>query len=342
MPMCRNTSRFVLRASACHQFADSGAPSHGPSVFDVQPDDLSTAGSCATALARRPRTVSPAPPEATARADIPPGLHDPHAEARRTEAVPGPSAAGVVHEAAGQPGRGQPRSRTRQTRGDVGGHPATMADVEEVEVVVAHHERATLRVGDVFLKIDADQTRTDVEVEAMAMAPIPTPGVLWRKPPVLALAALPGTALGRLGEPSTAPPAAWAAAGAAARMLHDAPLPPWPGRSLDEIASHLDGECEWLVTNGVLPADLVTRNRRVAEAALRPWTPVFTHGDLQVAHVFINVDEITGVVDWSEAGQGDALYDLASLTLRHQAHLGDVVVGYGTDLGPDVIRAGRA
>ena len=115
--------------------------------------------------------------------------------------------------------------------------PAIMADVEEVEVVVAHHERATLRVGDVFLKIDADQTRTDVEVEAMAMAPIPTPEVLWRKPPVLALAALPGTALGRLGEPSTASSAAWAAAGAAVRTLHDAPLPPWPGRSLDELAS---------------------------------------------------------------------------------------------------------
>ena len=131
-----------------------------------------------------------------------------------------------------------------------------MAGVEEVEVVVAHHERATLRVGDVFLKIDADQTRTDVEVEAMTMAPIPTPQVLWRKPPVLALAALPGRALGRLGEPSTASPAAWAAAGAAARVLHDAPLPPWPGRSLDELASHLDVECEWLVTNGVLPTDL--------------------------------------------------------------------------------------
>jgi hypothetical protein len=137
-----------------------------------------------------------------------------------------------------------------------------MAGVEEVKVVVAHHECATLRVGDVFLKIDADQTRTDVEVEAMAMAPVPTPEVLWRKPPVLALAALPGTALGRLGEPSTAAPAAWAAAGAAVRMLHDAPLPPWPGKSPGEIASHLDGECEWLVANGVLPADLVTRNRR--------------------------------------------------------------------------------
>ena len=117
-----------------------------------------------------------------------------------------------------------------------------MAGVEEVEVVVSHSERATLRVRDVFLKIDADQARTDIEVEAMAMAPIPTPEVLWRKPPVLALAALPGTALGRLGEPSAASPAAWAAAGAAVRMLHDAPLPPWPGRSLEVITSNLDGQ----------------------------------------------------------------------------------------------------
>jgi len=148
---------------------------------------------------------------------------------------------------------------------------------------VAHHERATLRVGEVFLKIDADQTRTDVEVKAMTMAPIPTPELLWRKPPVLALAAIPGSALGRLGEPSTASSAAWAAAGAAVRVLHDAPLPPWPGPSLDETASSLDSECTWLLANDVLPADLVTRNREVAEAALRPWKPVFMHGDLQIA-----------------------------------------------------------
>jgi aminoglycoside phosphotransferase (APT) family kinase protein len=216
---------------------------------------------------------------------------------------------------------------------------STIAGVESVEVIVAHRERATLRLGEVFLKIDADQTRTDVEVEAMAVAPIPTPEVLWRKPPVLALAALPGTALGRLGEPSTASPAAWAAAGAAVRKLHDAPLPPRPGRSLDEIASELDSECERLVADGVLPADLVTRNREVAEAALRPWTPVFTHGDLQIDHVFVDGDEITGVIDWSEAGQGDALYDLATLTLGHEEHLDDVVAGYGTDVDRDVICA---
>src|ERR1700761_1734292 len=115
-----------------------------------------------------------------------------------------------------------------------------MANVPDVEVIVAHNERATLRVGDVFVKIDADQTRTDVEVDAMALAPIPTPEVLWRRPPVLALGALPGTALGQLGEPSTASAASWVAAGAAIRTLHDAPLPPWPGRRLVDLVAHLD------------------------------------------------------------------------------------------------------
>jgi aminoglycoside phosphotransferase (APT) family kinase protein len=214
-----------------------------------------------------------------------------------------------------------------------------MAHVEEVEVVVAHRERATLRVGDVFVKVDADQRRTDMEVAAMALAPVPTPEVLWRKPPVLALAALRGTALGLLGEPSSASAAAWAAAGAVARTLHNAPLPPWPGEGVDEIASRLDSECDWLVTNHVLPSEMVTRNRRIAEAALRPWTPVFTHGDLQITHVFVDGDEVTGVIDWSEAAQGDALWDLATLTLGREERLPDVVAGYGADVDLDVIRA---
>lgn len=214
-----------------------------------------------------------------------------------------------------------------------------MADVEEIEVVVAHRERATLRVGDMFLKIDADQTRIDVEVEAMTMAPVPTPEILWRKPPVLALAAVSGTRLGHLGEPSTASPAAWAAAGAAVRALHDAPLPPWPGRSVDGLANKLDAECAWLIANDVLPADVVTRNRRLAETALRPWAPVFVHGDLQVDHIFVADDEVTGIIDWSEGSRGDALFDLATLTLAHEERLDDVIAGYGIDVDRDLIRA---
>ncbi len=214
-----------------------------------------------------------------------------------------------------------------------------MTDVDQVDIVVAHQDCATLRVVEVFLKIDGDQTRADVEVEAMRFAPIPTPHIVWRKPPVLALAALPGAALGHLGRPSTASPRGWAAVGATVRMLHDAPLPPWPGRHLDEVAARLEAECGWLLANDLLLAELVTRNRRLAEAALRPWTPVFTHGDLQVDHVFVDGDEVTGVVDWTEAGQGDPLHDLAILTLGHREHLGDLVDGYGREVDLDVIRA---
>ncbi|WBB81547.1 phosphotransferase [Micromonospora sp. WMMD882] len=214
--------------------------------------------------------------------------------------------------------------------------------MDEVEVVVAHSERATLRVGDVFLKVDADQARIDAEVEAISLAPVPTPQVLWHKPHVLAITALPGTTLGRLGGPSTGSPTAWAAAGAVIRTLHDAPLPPRSGRagrSTAVLAAELDAECEALVTNGVLPADLVTRNRQVAEAALRPWTPAFTHGDLQIAHVFLDGDTVTGIIDWSEAGQGDPLYDLATFTLGHEEHLDDVIAGYDADVDLDVIHA---
>lgn len=216
--------------------------------------------------------------------------------------------------------------------------------MDEVKIVVAHSERATLRVGDVFLKVDTDQARIDAEVEAMAAVPVPTPEILWRKPPVIAIAAVPGATLGRLGEPSTASPAAWASAGAAIRKLHDAPLPVRVGRAgrgLDELRAELDGECESLVAKGLLPAALVTRNRQVAEAALRPWTPAFTHGDLQIARVFVDgdSDEVTGIIDWSEAGRGDALYDIATFTLGHEEHLDDVIAGYGADVDLDVIHA---
>ena len=211
-----------------------------------------------------------------------------------------------------------------------------MAD--EVDVLVAHRERATLRVGDVFVKIDADQARLDVEVAAMALAPVPTPQVLWRNPPALAIAAVAGTALGKFGAPSPVSPAAWIAAGAAIRQLHDAPLPPWPGHSVDARAARLAEECDWLVANDALPVGVVTGNRALAETALRPWTPVFVHGDLQPDHIFVADDAVTGVIDWSDAAAGDALFDLAILTLGHPEHLDDVLAGYGNDVDRDVIR----
>lgn len=213
-----------------------------------------------------------------------------------------------------------------------------MAGVDEVEVVVAHAERVTVRLGDVFVKLDADPGRLAREVEAMSLAPVPTPRIVWHREPAVALVALPGAAIARLGQPSSASPAAWTAAGVILRTLHDAPLPTAPGLHPDEHGGRLDAACRWLLDNAVLPAELIRRNRELAEAALRPWDPAFIHGDLQVAHVFVDGDVVTGVLDWSEAAQGDPLYDLAILTLGHPEHLDDVLAGYGTQVDLDVIR----
>src|SRR5580658_3873458 len=48
------------------------------------------------------------------------------------------------------------------------------------------------------------------------------------------------------------------------RNLADAPRAPQhiAGRNPAQIASHLDSECEWLLANSVLPADLVTQAAR--------------------------------------------------------------------------------
>lgn len=211
--------------------------------------------------------------------------------------------------------------------------------MDDVQVIVAHTQRATLRVGDVFLKVDNDPAHAEVEMKAISMAPIPTPAVLWHKPPVLAITAVPGEALGVLGEPSSASKSAWAAAGAAIRKLHDAPLPPWPGRSLHDVVAELEMECAWLLDNAVLPAETIRRNREIAQGALRPWKPRFIHGDLQITHVFVDGDEVTGVIDWSEAGPGDPMFDLATLTLGHEERLDDLLAGYGDDADRNVIRA---
>lgn len=235
-------------------------------------------------------------------------------------------------------GRRRRHSRDHESAGPDRSLGVILTTVDEVEVVVAHHDRATVRVGDVFLKIDPDQARVGIEIEAMSRAPIPTPQILWREPPALALARVPGSPLGRLGAPSTASSAAWSAAGRLIRALHDAPPPPWPGRTHDEITIELDQECAWLDRSGLLSPDVIACNRTLAASALREWTPAFIHGDLQLDHVFVSGDEITGIIDWSEAGPGDAFYDLATLTFGHPERLGDVVAGYGGGVDVDVVR----
>jgi hypothetical protein len=49
-------------------------------------------------------------------------------------------------------------------------------DMREIEVVFARSGRVTVRIGDMFLKIDTDQARIDREIGFMARAPMLGPG----------------------------------------------------------------------------------------------------------------------------------------------------------------------
>ncbi len=209
----------------------------------------------------------------------------------------------------------------------------------EVEVVLANNDRVTVRVGDAFYKLDADLERSRREVEAIRRAPVPTPEILWYEPPVLALAALPGQTLGEPGRASTATREAWAAVGAVIRTLHESPLPARTGPTSDDLGARLRDECRWLISNDVLPVEIVERNRRVAEGVLGPFTPTLIHGDLHLKHVFVDGDDVSGIIDWSEVRQGDPLFDIASLTLGSEDWLDDFLTGYGRTVERDRVRA---
>jgi aminoglycoside phosphotransferase (APT) family kinase protein len=201
-------------------------------------------------------------------------------------------------------------------------------------------------VDDVFIKVETDAGRASAELAALKAGVVPVPDVLWSRhgpPALLALAKVDGEQLAEYGPPSPFGPAAWRAAGAIARKLHDVdppegPSPFVPGRLL-QVADH---ECGWLVENDFVPKDVADRHAAFVHSVLderRP-TLTFVHGDLQPAHIFIGRDnQVTGVIDWGDAGPGDPLYDLAVLTVGHSEHLNDVVEGYGEPVDTEVIRA---
>jgi aminoglycoside phosphotransferase (APT) family kinase protein len=123
------------------------------------------------------------------------------------------------------------------------------------------------------------------------------------------------------------------------RRLHEAPLPARSGSSLVDVAARLDAECEALARTNLLSPELLTRGREIADEALQSSRPVFMHGDLQLDHVFVDGGDVTGIIDWSGGGRGDALFDLATLTIGHEEHLDDVLAGYGGDVDRDRVRA---
>jgi aminoglycoside phosphotransferase (APT) family kinase protein len=207
-----------------------------------------------------------------------------------------------------------------------------------VEVVRSHHERVTVRVDDMYVKINSEGWRTRREVAALAHVDVPVPRVLWEQPNVVALRALGGVPLGVAGEESTAPSEAWRAAGAMARRIHCHPLPPWRGWTWEEYRDHLDARTRWLIDARVTEESDVLAMRAKAEVILRPFPAAFIHADLQAAHVFVDGDEVVGVIDWEDAGAGDPHFDVAVLTMGHREQLAEVLAGYAAPLDLRLIK----
>jgi aminoglycoside phosphotransferase (APT) family kinase protein len=225
-----------------------------------------------------------------------------------------------------------------------------MADVgPRAEIVLAHQERVVFRVDSSYVKVEVDGIRLRSERAALDAAPVPAPRVLWfvdGPPAALAMTAVTGRQLARHGEEPAFGPETWRSAGALTRRIHDAPAP----AGLKEwfvaggLAHWVEGMRTWLLDDGRVDHDVVEAHASFAHRHLddRPLEPVFTHGDLQCEHVLVDDDgEITGVIDWGDAGLGDRTYDVASLTCGNEELLDAVLDGYGADvpIDRDVVRA---
>ncbi len=214
------------------------------------------------------------------------------------------------------------------------------ATPEQVDLLVDYGYRAAWRVRagrfDFMVKADArpgmaarefanlwHAGRSGVpvaEVVGFLQHPVPSLGLRW----------IDGVTL----RESTSPDA-WRNAGTALRMLHEAPLlwrkpEPWGNLTI----SWLERGIDYLVERCGLTT---TERDRAMEAAraLQPLLdriePTWLHGDCQDAHFLIDpaTNEVTAVIDWSDAQPGAVDMDFAVLTINPGAQLAALLDGYG-------------
>lgn len=216
------------------------------------------------------------------------------------------------------------------TRGGSGLCCGRRAVVDLVEVVVAHRERAVLRVGDCYIKVEAVPTKAQREHDILEARPVPVPEVLWFRsgdPSVLVLTEVRGRPL---TDQSSA--ASWREAGQVVRSLHDSPLLDWESWfDPAEVCRCIDLDRTWLVERGLLDRSLAdeAHDRSTATLSARQVRSTLTHRDLQAEHVYMDGDEVVGVIDWGDVGVGDPLYDVAVLTSRARDRVPDLERGYG-------------
>jgi aminoglycoside phosphotransferase (APT) family kinase protein len=192
------------------------------------------------------------------------------------------------------------------------------ASPDEVQPFFVWDHRATYRVrigADEFVvKADADEHELATEAEGHAHAAahgIPVPELLGVESQALAMRFVFGEQLA----PGSSD-AAWRAAAAVAEQIHTVP----PIGLVDRFPRPIDDLIEGATRNGLDPAtaDRI-RQRLLAEPPTTETT--WVHGDLQQDHIIVNGDQVVAVLDWSDHGQADPLWDYTVLVFADPAKL---------------------
>jgi Ser/Thr protein kinase RdoA (MazF antagonist) len=222
---------------------------------------------------------------------------------------------------------------------------ALVGELDIQDVLVDHHERAVVEAvlddaRRVVVKGDLDAERSAHEARVLAAAAregVPVPRVLARAPGPPALLVLDHVPGGWLAPERH--DRAWAATGAVLRRLHGvsvAALHEFAGQrgwsaGLAQLIDH------WAPRSRAAGlADDVVVGVRAATACLvgaRDGEPAIgtLHGDCVPIHVRLDDDEVVGLLDLGDACRGDAVWDLAVLTLRSPERITAVLDGYGAD-----------
>lgn len=206
------------------------------------------------------------------------------------------------------------------------------------DVLVDHRERAVFTTGGsgrpLIVKADTVVSRLRNEIAAMraaaaagvAVAPI-IDVIEGPRSAVLITATLPGTELdGDSPEPD------WVAAGAALGRLHRAPANGFT-RFRPQMFAEAVAELDRLGRAVTEPQRRRLRDHVAVAAGNPPSAECLIHADAASYHVLVDDGAVSGLIDFGDAGIGDPVWDLVSLTLHDPDRLPAVLRGYRADIG---------
>jgi aminoglycoside phosphotransferase (APT) family kinase protein len=172
-------------------------------------------------------------------------------------------------------------------------------------------DRATYRVRigteEFVVKADANEGELAGEAEGHAHAAahgIPVPELVAVETNALAMRFVHGEQLG-----ARSPDAAWLAAAAIVEQIHNAP----PIGPAGRFPRPIDVLIEGATRNGLDRATADRIHKRLLAAPATTET-TWVHGDLQRDHFIMNGNDVAAVLDWSDHGRADPLWDYTVLT----------------------------